>query len=621
MTAEAPALVAPTAAVERATRLRRVTAPLWSAALMLVLAFLVLYPMAMLLLGALTNTNPVVDGFGVFDLSLANFVRVLANPNVHDAVLNSLIACTGGTALAVGIGLAFSWIVVRTNTPGRRFIGGASLIPLFVPPLVAGVAWSILGSPKSGLINVALKWAGLDWRVDLYSMAGLIMVFGMYYAPYVYMFTASALRNMDPSLEEAAEISGAGPLRALFTVTGAGDAVRHRRAENRRQSQCRQAVPELVPVGRRADLHDQGARRPHFAQESSGLSRRVRSQGREGVAAELRAVREAARELGRGVEQGLRPSAVAEPGFRFACSPHGTRGMRGRPAERRDPDFASLHPGYDVARKECGATGDGMSASLSVSALRKQFSIGRPAVDGVTFQVGAGEIVVLLGPSGCGKTTTLRCVAGLERPSAGHISIGARLVSAPAEGVQVPPRLRNIGMVFQSYAVWPHMTVRQNVDGVMRDGKLLQMAAADEIYNRPADLFVARFTGASNRLTGCVRERNGEFATIAARSGERLTTWLPDGVMTGAAVEIALRPENVRITADGAGEPNRFPAQVCGRRYQGTQTVYELNVLGGRLEAVELGTSSRHAVGSEVTVVLPPQLCWAYPSGPGVELE
>ncbi len=219
MTAEAPALVAPTAAADRLTRLRRVTAPLWSAALMLVLAFLVLYPMAMLLLGALTNTNPVVDGFGVFDLSLANFVRVLANPNVHDAVLNSLIACTGGTALAVGIGLAFSWIVVRTNTPGRRFIGGASLIPLFVPPLVAGVAWSILGSPKSGLINVVLKWAGLDWRVDLYSMAGLIMVFGMYYAPYVYMFTASALRNMDPSLEEAAEISGVGPLRALFTVT------------------------------------------------------------------------------------------------------------------------------------------------------------------------------------------------------------------------------------------------------------------------------------------------------------------------------------------------------------------------------------------------------------------
>src|SRR6516225_11534139 len=81
------------------------------------------------------------------------------------------------------------------------------------------VAWSILGSPRSGLINTMLAWAGLDWRIDLYSMAGLILVFGMYYAPYIYLFTASALRNMDPSLEEAAEIAGIGPVRTLFTIT------------------------------------------------------------------------------------------------------------------------------------------------------------------------------------------------------------------------------------------------------------------------------------------------------------------------------------------------------------------------------------------------------------------
>src|SRR5436190_479638 len=173
----------------------------------------------MLLLGALTNTNPVVDGFGVFDLSLDNFVSVLGNANVHHALADSLIACAGGTALAVAIGLLFSWIVVRTDTPWKGFIAAASLVPLFVPPLVAGVAWSILGSPKSGLINTLMKWMGLDWRIDLYSMTGLVLVFGMYYAPYVYMFTASALRNMDPSLEEAAEIAGVGPVRTLFTVT------------------------------------------------------------------------------------------------------------------------------------------------------------------------------------------------------------------------------------------------------------------------------------------------------------------------------------------------------------------------------------------------------------------
>ena len=219
MTAEAAAFAAPVAEAELAARLRVVAGWLWSGALLAVLTFLVLYPVAMLLLGALTNTNPVVDGFGVFDLSLDNFVSVLGNANVHHALANSLIACTGGTALAVAIGLAFSWIVVRTNTPWKGFIGAASLVPLFVPPLVAGVAWSILGSPKSGLLNTMMKWIGLDWRIDLYSMAGLIVVFGMYYAPYVYMFTASALRNMDPSLEEAAEIAGVGPVRTLFTVT------------------------------------------------------------------------------------------------------------------------------------------------------------------------------------------------------------------------------------------------------------------------------------------------------------------------------------------------------------------------------------------------------------------
>ena len=192
---------------------------LWPTALLVILTFLVIYPVSMLLLGALTNTNPVVDGFGVFDLSLANFITVLGNPNVHLALANSMIACGGGTALAVVIGLMFSWVVVRTDTPCKRFIAAASMIPLFVPPLVAAVAWSILASPKTGLLNTLMAWAGITWRLDVYTMTGLIVIFGIYYAPYVYMFTASALRNMDPALEEAAEVAGAGALRILLTVT------------------------------------------------------------------------------------------------------------------------------------------------------------------------------------------------------------------------------------------------------------------------------------------------------------------------------------------------------------------------------------------------------------------
>lgn len=198
---------------------RRLIGPLWVGGLLVLLAFLVLYPLSMLVFGALSDSNPVVDGFAKFSPSLDHFVEVLVNENVHLAFFNALVACGGGTAFAVIIGLFFSWIVVRTDTPFRGFIAGASMIPLFVPPLVAGVAWGILGSPKTGLLNIVLKWLNIDFRFNFYSMTGLIVVFGIYYAPYVYMFTASALRNMDPSLEEASEVSGASAFATLFTVT------------------------------------------------------------------------------------------------------------------------------------------------------------------------------------------------------------------------------------------------------------------------------------------------------------------------------------------------------------------------------------------------------------------
>jgi iron(III) transport system ATP-binding protein len=83
------------------------------------------------------------------------------------------------------------------------------------------------------------------------------------------------------------------------------------------------------------------------------------------------------------------------------------------------------------------------------------------AVRNVSFTVEDGEFVSLLGPSGCGKTTTLRCIAGLEGSSAGTIRIGDEVVAA--DGRDVPPEKRGINMVFQSYAVWPHMTVFENV--------------------------------------------------------------------------------------------------------------------------------------------------------------
>jgi iron(III) transport system ATP-binding protein len=106
-----------------------------------------------------------------------------------------------------------------------------------------------------------------------------------------------------------------------------------------------------------------------------------------------------------------------------------------------------------------------VSASVVLREISKQFP-GKnlvPAVDRLELELAEGELIVLLGPSGCGKTTTLRCVAGLEDPTAGTIEIGGRVVFDKAAGIAVPPNKRDIGMVFQSYALWPHKTVRANI--------------------------------------------------------------------------------------------------------------------------------------------------------------
>ena len=104
-----------------------------------------------------------------------------------------------------------------------------------------------------------------------------------------------------------------------------------------------------------------------------------------------------------------------------------------------------------------------MSVALTVANLSKSFSRELPpAVDDVSFVAAPGEIIVLLGPSGCGKTTTLRMVAGLEQPTKGLIRINDQAVYDSHSGAFVAPQNRQIGMVFQSYAVWPHMTVFEN---------------------------------------------------------------------------------------------------------------------------------------------------------------
>lgn len=103
-----------------------------------------------------------------------------------------------------------------------------------------------------------------------------------------------------------------------------------------------------------------------------------------------------------------------------------------------------------------------LTASLRLDNLRKDFQA-TAAVDGISLEVPERAFLVLLGPSGCGKTTTLRMLAGLENPTGGEISFGGRTIATGDGSVLVPPAKREAGLVFQSYALWPHKTVRENI--------------------------------------------------------------------------------------------------------------------------------------------------------------
>jgi iron(III) transport system ATP-binding protein len=133
---------------------------------------------------------------------------------------------------------------------------------------------------------------------------------------------------------------------------------------------------------------------------------------------------------------------------------------------------------------------------LELDALTKRYR-GSAAVDGISLSVERGQLVCLLGPSGCGKTTTLRLIAGFLEPDAGEIRVGGRRISA--HGDTVAPERRNMSMIFQSYALWPHMTVFENVAYGLR----LRGLAKEEIATRAdAILAVTKLAPLAQRYPG-----------------------------------------------------------------------------------------------------------------------
>jgi iron(III) transport system ATP-binding protein len=291
-----------------------------------------------------------------------------------------------------------------------------------------------------------------------------------------------------------------------------------------------------------------------------------------------------------------------------------------------------------------------------------------PAVDDLSLRVAEGEILALLGPSGCGKTTTLRLIAGLEVPDAGTITLRGRVVAGPGHGV--PPEERGVGIVFQDYALFPHLTVGDNVGfglsrasrrdrvddvldlvglrglsiryphelsggqqqrvalaralapapavmlldepfsnldadlraqmrdeveqilrasattavfvthdqeeaftladrvGVLRAGRVEQLATPSQIYHRPATRFVASFVGAADFLPGVVTALGivtevGTFANV-------------EQLEAGARVDVMVRPDDITFVpeTDGSGT-------IVRRYFRGSETVYCIRLPSG----------------------------------------
>ena len=188
-------------------------------ALLAITAVLIVMPIGVLGIGSFLTDPPRAMHFDWSQLTLGNYSAILDSQGFGLMLARTLGAALGGTVGAVVIGVGLAWLTTRTDVPGRGGLSAVAVMPMFVPPLVGAFAWDILASPRSGMINILLRSAGISFNFNAYTVAGITFVFAIYYAPYVFLLVSAALRNMDPVLEEASALSGAGRLRTALQIT------------------------------------------------------------------------------------------------------------------------------------------------------------------------------------------------------------------------------------------------------------------------------------------------------------------------------------------------------------------------------------------------------------------
>jgi iron(III) transport system permease protein len=192
----------------------RVPALLGGALIVAILIVLVAAPLGNILLQAIS-----APAGTAFSLTARNLERVLGEEIYWTALVNTLLVGGGAALGATVIGTALAWIFVRTDTPGRGVLEQISQIPIFIPPFVGAVAWALLFAPRVGAGNRSLAAIGIPLQFDIYTRVGMLLVMSIYLAPYVMMMVAAAMRGVDPSLEEAAQVSGLSRWRTALQIT------------------------------------------------------------------------------------------------------------------------------------------------------------------------------------------------------------------------------------------------------------------------------------------------------------------------------------------------------------------------------------------------------------------
>jgi len=183
----------------------------------LIIAYLSLSPTLMLFYGSFRSAPFGLPG----EFTWAHYISAYTDPLTYRLLINSFIFAGFSALVATALATILAWISIRTNAPGRKFFELTAIVPNIFPPVMLAVSWTILLSPRTGLLNrLAMEIFGLDAApLDIYSMWGMIYVEALITTPLAFLMVSASLYSMDPSLEESARVAGSSNLQIVWRIT------------------------------------------------------------------------------------------------------------------------------------------------------------------------------------------------------------------------------------------------------------------------------------------------------------------------------------------------------------------------------------------------------------------